>query len=75
MYAVSDIQEIIIPFILITTFLFATDVPNAGRGLVRLDYRMKWDKDFREYLKKLDAEKPVILTGDLNVAHDEIGMF
>ena len=54
---------------------FTLDVPNAGRGLVRLDYRMKWDKDFREYLKKLDAEKPIILTGDLNVAHEEIGMF
>ena len=50
------------------------DVPNAGRGLPRLDYRTKeWDVDFREYIKKLDEKKPVILCGDLNVAHKEIG--
>ena len=40
----------------------------------RLDYRQKWDKDLREYLKKLDEKKPVIFCGDLNVAHEEIGM-
>ena len=52
------------------------DVPNSGRGLPRLDYRTKeWDVDFRNYLKKLDATKPVILCGDLNVAHHEIGIF
>ena len=39
----------------------------------RLDYRQTWDKDFRDYLKKLDKTKPVILCGDLNVAHQEIG--
>lgn len=50
------------------------DVPNSGRGLPRLAYRTKeWDVDFRNYLKKLDATKPVILCGDLNVAHHEIG--
>ena len=49
------------------------DVPNAGEGLKRLDYRQEWDRDFREYLKKLDAQKPLILCGDLNVAHNEIG--
>ncbi|XP_035225962.1 DNA-(apurinic or apyrimidinic site) endonuclease-like [Stegodyphus dumicola] len=53
-------------------YLVTTYVPNAGRGLVRLDYRQKWDKDFRAYLKKLDSKKPVILCGDLNVAHEEI---
>ena len=38
-----------------------------------MDYRQTWDKDFREYLKKLDESKPVVLCGDLNVAHKEIG--
>ncbi|VEL07777.1 unnamed protein product [Protopolystoma xenopodis] len=52
----------------------ASDVPNSGRGLVRLQYRDKsWDPDFKEYLKRLDAKKPVILCGDLNVSHQEIG--
>ncbi|XP_067121708.1 exodeoxyribonuclease-like [Centruroides vittatus] len=49
-------------------------VPNAGRGLVRLDYRMKWDNDFLQYLKELDSKKPLILCGDLNVAHNEIDL-
>ncbi len=46
--------------------------PNSQDGLKRLDYRMEWEEDFRAYLKALDAEKPVILCGDLNVAHEEI---
>ena len=51
------------------------DVPNSSKGLKRLDYRTKeWDGDLREYLKGLDAKKPVILCGDLNVAHLEIGL-
>ena len=50
-------------------------MPNSSKGLKRLDYRTKeWDGDFREYLKGLDAKKPVILCGDLNVAHLEIGL-
>ena len=50
-------------------------MPNAGQRLVRLDYRTKeWDEDFRNYLTDLDSKKPVILCGDLNVAHSEIGM-
>ena len=48
--------------------------PNSQRELTRLEYRVKWEKDFREYLKKLDAKKPVILCGDLNVAHEEIDL-
>lgn len=48
--------------------------PNAQRELTRLDYRMKWEDDFREFLKKLDKIKPVILCGDLNVAHKEIDL-
>jgi exodeoxyribonuclease-3 len=46
--------------------------PNTKRELERLDYRMKWEDDFRFYLLKLDARKPVILCGDMNVAHNEI---
>ena len=55
--------------------LVATYVPNAGSGLKRLDYRItQWDADFHNYLKWLEAvkEKPVVLAGDLNVAHKEI---
>lgn len=48
--------------------------PNAQRELARLDYRMLWEDDFREYLIKLDLKKPVILCGDLNVAHEEIDL-
>ena len=50
-----------------------TDVPNAGEGLKRLSYKQEWDVDLREYMVKLDKIKPVILCGDLNVAHSEIG--
>lgn len=46
--------------------------PNAQRGLERLPYRMRWEDDFREYLLELDAKKPVVVCGDLNVAHEEI---
>lgn len=49
-------------------------VPNSQDGLKRLDYRMKWDEDLRTYLKSLDARKPVIMCGDLNVAHEEIDL-
>lgn len=48
--------------------------PNSQRELTRLEYRIKWENDFREYLKKLDKNKPVILCGDLNVAHEEIDL-
>ena len=51
------------------------DIPNSGRGLPRLPYRTtEWDPAFREYLKSLDEKKPVILCGDLNVAHLDIGI-
>lgn len=46
--------------------------PNAQDGLRRLDYRMEWEDAFREYLQGLDADKPVIVCGDMNVAHEEI---
>lgn len=48
--------------------------PNSQPELARLAYRMKWEDDFRAYLKKLDETKPVILCGDLNVAHNEIDL-
>ncbi len=49
-------------------------VPNSQNELQRLDYRMKWEDDFREYIKSLDKKKPVIFCGDLNVAHKEIDL-
>ena len=55
-------------------FLVDVYVPNAQDGLRRLDYRMQWEDAFREYLKTLDAQKPVIVCGDLNVAHEEIDL-
>lgn len=48
--------------------------PNSGRELLRLDYRMTWEDAFKEYLKNLDKKKPVIICGDLNVAHKEIDL-
>ena len=49
-------------------------VPNAQDGLARIDYRLEWEAKRREYLKKLDKDKPVIICGDLNVAHNEIDL-
>ena len=49
-------------------------VPNSKDGLTRLDYRMHWEDDLRKHLVKLDQSKPVIYTGDLNVAHNEIDL-
>ena len=49
-------------------------VPNSKDGLLRLDYRMHWEDDLRKHLKALDKVKPVIYTGDLNVAHNEIDL-
>lgn len=48
--------------------------PNAQKELARIDYRMAWEDAFRAYLQKLDAKKPVVLCGDLNVAHEEIDL-
>ena len=48
--------------------------PNSRQQLERLDYRMKWEDDFRKYIKSLDEKKPVIVCGDLNVAHNEIDL-
>ena len=54
-------------------FLLHVYTPNSGQGLKRLDYRIKtWDVEFRKFVKNLNKTKPVIVTGDLNVAHNEI---
>lgn len=55
-------------------YLVCVYTPNSQDGLARLDYRMKWEDDFRNYLMKLDSQKPVIVCGDLNVAHKEIDL-
>ena len=55
-------------------YLVTCYTPNAQRELVRIDHRMKWDAAFREYLLQLDAVKPVVACGDLNVAHNEIDL-
>lgn len=55
-------------------FLVTAYIPNASKGLVRLDYRKTWDEDFRAYLCDLDKQKPLVLCGDLNVAHQEIDL-
>ncbi len=55
-------------------FLVCVYVPNSQDGLRRLDYRMRWEDDFRAYLHRLEEKKPVIVCGDLNVAHKEIDL-
>ena len=55
-------------------FLVCVYTPNAQDGLKRLDYRMAWEDAFRAYLLELDAQKPVIACGDMNVAHEEIDL-
>jgi exodeoxyribonuclease-3 len=55
-------------------YLVNVYVPNSQNELKRLDYRMTWEDDFRAYLKKLEETKPVVLCGDLNVAHKEIDL-
>lgn len=55
-------------------YLVTVYTPNAQRGLERLSYRMGWEDAFRAYLQRLDAQKPVVVCGDLNVAHQEIDL-
>ena len=57
------------PFYLVNIY-----TPNAQDGLARIDYRMQWEDDFRAYVKELDQTKPVIMCGDMNVAHNEIDL-
>lgn len=55
-------------------YMVTVYTPNSQNELARLDYRMKWEDDFRAYLKKLEDNKPVIVCGDMNVAHNEIDL-
>lgn len=55
-------------------YLVTVYTPNAQRDLARIDYRMSWEVAFREYLKQLDEKKPVVVCGDMNVAHNEIDL-
>ena len=55
-------------------YLVTVYTPNSQEGLKRLDYRMQWEDAFRTYVKTLDAQKPVIICGDMNVAHQEIDL-
>ena len=55
-------------------YLITCYTPNSKRDLARLDYRMHWEDDFRKYLTELSLKKPVVLCGDLNVAHKEIDL-
>ena len=57
-----------------TFYLVTVYTPNSQDGLRRLDYRMKWEDDFRNYLLALDTRKPVVVCGDMNVAHREIDL-
>ena len=55
-------------------YMITVYTPNSQEKLARLDYRMKWEEDFKNYLLELDKKKPVIVCGDLNVAHNEIDL-
>ncbi|MBR1901524.1 MAG: exodeoxyribonuclease III [Bacteroidaceae bacterium] len=55
-------------------YMVCVYTPNSQDGLKRLDYRMQWEDDFRAYLLSLDAKKPVLVCGDMNVAHQEIDL-
>ena len=55
-------------------YMITVYTPNSQRELARLDYRMEWEEDFRNYVMGLDQKKPVIICGDLNVAHQEIDL-
>ncbi len=55
-------------------YLVCCYTPNSQDGLRRLDYRMRWEEDFQAYIRQLDEKKPVVLCGDLNVAHEDIDL-
>lgn len=72
--AEHDTEGRIITLEMPTFYLVTVYTPNSQDGLRRLDYRMRWDEDFRAFLTRLDAVKPVLVCGDLNVAHREIDL-
>lgn len=69
-----DLEGRVITLELDHHYLVNVYTPNSKDGLLRLDYRVEWEKDFRAYLLELEKKKPVILCGDLNVAHQEIDL-
>ena len=69
-----DHEGRVIPLEMEDVYLVTVYTPNSQDGLRRLDYRMVWETDFLAYLKRLDSQKPVIVCGDLNVAHQEIDL-
>lgn len=69
-----DLEGRVITVEFLTYFLVTVYTPNAGEGLVRLDYRETWDNEFNSYLRWLKKRKPVIACGDFNVAHQEIDL-
>lgn len=76
-YGLNDAEQDVDARILTAEFekfyLVNAYVPNAGNKLVTLPKRLRWNKIFEEYITKLDQKKPVIICGDMNVAHEEIG--
>lgn len=72
-YSRAGLQRLFLQKTFFHNTCLIADVVNAGAGLKTLDKKLEWNKLFEEHLKNLDAKKPVILTGDLNVAHEEIG--
>lgn len=56
-------------------YLICVYVPNSGRKLVTLPKRLQWNEEFRKHVKELDQKKPVIICGDMNVSHKEIGVY
>ena len=70
----NDLEGRVITLEFENFYLVNCYTPNSQKELARLDYRVKWENDFRNYLTKLDKIKPVILCGDLNVAHKEIDL-
>ncbi|MBF1600648.1 MAG: exodeoxyribonuclease III [Prevotella sp.] len=69
-----DHEGRVITFEMEEFYLVTVYTPNSQDGLRRLEYRMKWEDDFQAYLHKLDEKKPVIVCGDMNVAHQEIDL-
>ena len=71
-HRVSDDEARVVTVEFPTLYVVCVYVPNSQRGLPRLEFRLRWDRSFRDYLVKLGRRKPVVFCGDLNVAHQEI---
>lgn len=60
--------------LIINIIINIIDVPNAGKKLITLPKRLEWNKIFKKHIEEMDKKKPVIICGDMNVAHQEIGI-